>query len=304
MYIDQINLNNIRVFECVFRNRSMTKAAGELHITQSGVSQHIKSLEDVLEVKLFDRIKQRIVPTKEAEALFDEWSGSLLDIEKTLVNLKGGELSLVGNVRVGIPIEFGNNMILPLLAQFAQMHPRVTYDIKYGHASDMNDSLLHGELDFAFLDDFALDRQIQTEVVYHEVHELCASKEYYEKHPAETLDKKYFESLDYMDYLKDEPVLRGWFKHHLGAPNITLKARAHLMDVQGIQAMITSGLGLGILPRHQIKKIDQEKTPLHIFSGSGTPLKNKISVAYVKAKTQTPVITELLSYLSESLKVH
>jgi len=63
LLIDQLNLNHLRVFECVYRTGSMTAAAKELHLTQSGVSQHIKSLEDVLNFKLFDRIQQRLVPT-------------------------------------------------------------------------------------------------------------------------------------------------------------------------------------------------------------------------------------------------
>jgi len=60
MLIDQINLNQLRVFESVYRTKSMTHAARELHLTQSGVSQHIKALEDVLTLKLFDRIKHFI----------------------------------------------------------------------------------------------------------------------------------------------------------------------------------------------------------------------------------------------------
>ena len=47
MIINNLNLNHLLVFECVFRNGSMTAASKELHLTQSGVSQHMKSLEDV-----------------------------------------------------------------------------------------------------------------------------------------------------------------------------------------------------------------------------------------------------------------
>ncbi len=70
MIIDHINLNYLRVFECVFRTGSMTTAAQELHLTQSGVSQHIRSLEDVLGIRLFDRIKKKLIPTTTADILF------------------------------------------------------------------------------------------------------------------------------------------------------------------------------------------------------------------------------------------
>lgn len=69
MIIDRINLNHLRVFECVYRTKSMTIAAEELHLTQSGVSQHIRSLEESLDIRLFDRIKHKLVPTGEARQL-------------------------------------------------------------------------------------------------------------------------------------------------------------------------------------------------------------------------------------------
>ena len=84
MLIDQINLNQLRVFESVYRSKSMTHAARELHLTQSGVSQHIKALEDVLELKLFDRIKQKLVPTPSAKELYASTAKSFEDIVSEL----------------------------------------------------------------------------------------------------------------------------------------------------------------------------------------------------------------------------
>ena len=61
--IQQINLIQLRAFEAVFRTKSMTAAAQELHLTQPGISQHIHSLEDLLERKLFDRVHRKLLPT-------------------------------------------------------------------------------------------------------------------------------------------------------------------------------------------------------------------------------------------------
>jgi DNA-binding transcriptional LysR family regulator len=103
MLLDQFNLNQIRVFECVYRTRSMTMAAKELHITQSGVSQHIKSLEEILEITLFDRVKQKLLPTSSADLLYIEWSKSIADIEKTLLKVSKGNLKVQGKIKFGCP---------------------------------------------------------------------------------------------------------------------------------------------------------------------------------------------------------
>ena len=74
-----LNLNYLRIFLTVYRTKSMTQAAKQLHLTHSGVSQQIKALEEALDITLFDRINRRIIPTSEAEILYSECSKHLDD---------------------------------------------------------------------------------------------------------------------------------------------------------------------------------------------------------------------------------
>jgi DNA-binding transcriptional LysR family regulator len=289
MIIDHFNLNHLRVFECVFRMRSMTEAARELHLTQSGVSQHIKSLEDVLDVRLFDRVKQRLIPTAAATALFKRCTDALYGIEQTLGEIRAGKQLVSGTVSIGMPIEFGNNMVVPLLAKFGMEHPQVRFNLRYGFPNEMNEAILRGDLDFAFVDAFGLDKRITTEKVYDETLHLCATLDYMEGVKEKGKDqRRFFESLHYVDYQPGEPVLRMWFEHHLGSRNLTLETRATVMDVQGVARFILSHAGAGVLPGHLVTQLESAGKRLHTFKGSGKPLKNGISVAYLQERTPTP----------------
>lgn len=301
MIIDHVNLNRIRVFECVFRTRSMTAAALELHLTQSGISQHVKALEEMLGMRLFDRIRQKLVPTSQAQVLYESCSQGLRQIEQALLKLKGGEAQLSGTVSIGMPIEFGNNVILPILAQFAKRHPMVKLRIELDFASAMNAQLLQGTLDFAFVDDFRMDRSIYTEKVYDEVLDLCASDEFVKRAGVPKPTRKYFESLEYIDYQESEAVLRMWFDHHLDARKINLNVRATVMDVQAIARLILAGAGAGILPGHLLAKLQKEGHRIYRFKGSGKPLKNTISVAYLQNRTHSAAATSALESLKKEL---
>lgn len=301
MLIDNINLNVLRPFEAVYRTGSMTRAAEELHMTQSGVSQNIKSLEDILAVKLFDRIKQRPIPTEEAKILFEKCSPFLMEIEQTLNQLSHKDRILRGVLRLGLPIEFGNNVILPLLANWGRMHPEVSFQIRYDSAPRMNEDLLKGELDFAIVDDFAFDPQISVTSVSHEVLTLCASHEYLQGRNLEKMDKKFFETLDYIDYSAEAPIVEMWFKHHYKFSNFRPRFKAYLMDVQGMSRMIRKGMGLGILPLHVVKKERDLSDELHLFEGRGVPLLNHMSLAILKNKTQSLLVQETLKHLTEGL---
>jgi DNA-binding transcriptional LysR family regulator len=301
MLIDQINLNQLRVFESVYRTKSMTHAARELHLTQSGVSQHIKALEDVLELKLFDRIKQKLVPTPSARELYKHTAKSFEDIEAILSKLKKTDKELSGIVSIGMPIEFGNNIVLPLLNAFQQKHPKVRFKIKQGFPFEMNHLLLAGDLDFAFVDSFAMDKGILTEPVYDEILELCVSKKLSVSTKAQA-DFEFYEKLTYVDYQEEQSILSLWMKHHTGHKGAELDVRFHVMDAQAIAKLIMLGAGAGVLPGHLIQRLSQTDDDLQVLKGSGKPLMNTISLANLEDKTLNQAARTILDTLKSAMK--
>ena len=65
------NLERLRVFHAVAQAESFTKAAESLHLTQSGISKHIKAMEDELGVPLFDRVGKKVSLTQAGEILYE-----------------------------------------------------------------------------------------------------------------------------------------------------------------------------------------------------------------------------------------
>ncbi len=301
MIIDQINLNFLKVFLAVYRTRSMTKTAKELAMTQSGVSQNIKTLEDILGVSLFDRVKHRPLPTKAADILYERAKESLLGLENSLLQITGKKTEFDGTVAIGIPIEFGNNLILPLLVEIGKKHPRLNFKLRYGHSEEMNRLLLSGEIDIAYVDDYSFDSAIRTEKVHDEILELVVSNEYLPKIPSK-LTKEFFEELNYIDYLADAYVLRSWFKHHFKFSNLNLNIKASLMDVDGMSRMIVRGMGAGILPRHVVSKLKNRGHEIKAIPGPKTSMMNTISVARLKNRTFTPEVAHTYDTILKRLK--
>ena len=288
MFIDSININSLRVFERVYHTNSMTSAAKELGLTQSGVSQHIKNLEQQLGKNLFDRLKHKLIPTRDADLLAKSCHRHLLALERSLREVTGQMETFRGEVRIGLPLEFGNNFILPMLTEIGRLHTEISFHIKYGHASEMNGLLLTGDLDFAFVDNFSLDSQIELNPVWDETLVLCVSKDYKKiifgnKNPPHNIST--YDKLDYVDYVEGAPVLAMWFKHHLKKPFIP-NVRANLMDVQGMSRIIREGLGAGVLPLHVVNRINkQDGDTLDVFIGQNKPLTNTISLGTVSQRT-------------------
>lgn len=302
MILDNINLNLLRVFEAVCRTGSMTKAANEVHLTQSGVSQNIKNLEELLGLTLFDRVKGRPIPTPKGHELFVTVKRQLGELEHTLAHILEEDVKLKGEIYLGIPIEYGNSFIMPLVSEFSREHPQVEFRFFYGHASQMNHMLLKGELDFGIVDSFSMDDQIETLEVGYEVHTLCAQKNYLKKFGTPGFNKDFLSRLDYIAYLDNAPVLTGWFQHHLKRLCFEGRIKATLMDVQGVGQLIAHGFGAGVLPRHVALKFLKEGYDIHIFEEEGRPLINRLSLATLKGRTQGLHVSSFIDLLKNNLK--
>lgn len=300
MIVDQINLNQLRVFGVVYRLGSMTRAARELHLTQSGVSQHIKALENLIRVTLFDREARRLIPTPQAHVLYKQCHQGFHELETVLQEITGGELRLSGTVRVGMPPELGLNVLLPVVSKFLRQHDQVQVHCHFGLANQISHLLLEGELDFAYVDAFDLDKRISLRKVYDEAHELCASKRYLKKKGVVSHQRSFFEKLDFISYMEGEPLLRRWFRHHLVGPCPKLHVRAYTASPRAVLNLVLHDVGVGILPRHMIVGKSFEKA-IACLPGSKKPLMWPIYVATLEHRTRSPVASALLETIDKSL---
>src|SRR3546814_10975338 len=81
------SISSLRAFEASARHMSFTKAAAELHLTQSAVSRQIALMEETLGLLLFQRVRQRLVLTDAGEQNAEAVRAALDPIHETTVTL-------------------------------------------------------------------------------------------------------------------------------------------------------------------------------------------------------------------------
>ena len=168
MNTNELNINYLNVFRVVYQYKSMTKASEILHLTQSGVSQHISHLEEALNVVLFERIGRQIIPTHLADSLYKACHEAFSILDTSLAIISSKEKIISGEIRLGLPIEFGNTFILPLLAPLAHQYPLIKFQIFYGHALSLKEELIENRIDLAIVDDFQMGNKIEQISIYDE----------------------------------------------------------------------------------------------------------------------------------------
>ncbi len=166
-----INMEWYRIFLYTAKMGNLTKAARELKITQPSVSYAIKQLEEVMGVKLFNRLSKGVQLTTEGSALFEyvEKSFSLLDAgEKrihSLKNLTSGEL------RIGASGPIIKHLLLSPLDDFHNEYSEIRIRLIQGNTQEIIKYLKEGKIDIGFIHMPVDDEEIN--VTYIHTNEDC-----------------------------------------------------------------------------------------------------------------------------------
>ncbi len=124
-------LNAVRAFESAARNASFTSAARELRVSQGAVSRHIAGLEQWLGVKLFLRIHRGVELTPQGSTYYRFAKGALDQIESGSRHLKRTPDKM--RLRLKLPPTFALRWLVPRLARFHALHPKIDVQITTSH---------------------------------------------------------------------------------------------------------------------------------------------------------------------------
>lgn len=128
------HLDDLAAFAAVGRERSFTKAAAKLRISQSALSQTIRALEEHLGVRLLTRTTRSVAPTEAGERLLRTLAPRLEEIESELDALRDLRTRPAGTVRI-TATEFAiDTILLPKLTPVLQSSPdlHVEFVVDYG----------------------------------------------------------------------------------------------------------------------------------------------------------------------------
>lgn len=141
-----MDIHQLKVFASVFRHRSFSKASEELYLTQPTISNHVKSLEEELECKLFDRLGRTIIPTKEADVLYT-YSKEIIEKAEDLKELISRfQKELKGRIIIGASTIPGTYLLPKLMTDFHKQFPSLSFQINIADSRSIVQSILNHEI--------------------------------------------------------------------------------------------------------------------------------------------------------------
>jgi len=145
------DLRQLEIFMNIVDLKSFSKAAKVVFLAQASVSERIATLEDMVGVRLLDRLGREVTPTKAGELLYKH-AVLLLDMKKTaclemqeFMGVKRGDIRLGGST---IPGEY----ILPkILGLFCRKHPMISVNLSVADSVSIETRVLSGSLELGVI---------------------------------------------------------------------------------------------------------------------------------------------------------
>lgn len=277
-----LDLNLCRTFLVVAKLGSISKTATELCVSQPAVSYSIKTLEEELNCKLFNRNAKGVELTADAIKLLYYIENAYNTLETGLKTLKDSNDLLEGEIRIGVPTHICTFLVSEIIESFNKEYPGIKFSIVNKSTAEMVDLLEKRALDI-IIDSYPIysAREDVTIVDLLEVENCFIASNKYTNLLRDTKIS--------IDELTEYPLLLQPEKTstrqalenmiYAGAkkfqPNIEVATTEVMLD------LVMKGLGIGYFTKMSVSNLLESKELIEIPVNEELP-KTNICMAYVK----------------------
>jgi len=284
MSLQHVSLRQLRVFEAAATLNSFSKTAALLHLTQPGVSMHIKELELHAGLPLFERIGKKLFITEAGRELLTrsrELLRSLKDAEDVLDGLKG-----LRRGRITLAVVSTAKYFVPrLLARFGKDYPQLEIRLTVSNRDSVIAQLIANEVDLAIMGRSPQSLDTRAEPFAQNPHVIIAAPD----HPLAKRRRIPVETLARETFIVREPGsgTRLAMQKFFDDRQIPCKVGMEMASNETIKQAVMAGMGVSFLSRHTLD-LELHTRRLAILDVRGTPVIRQWHVAHLAKKRLSP----------------
>lgn len=242
-----INFELYKVFYEVANEKSISKGAEKLLISQPAVTQSIKTLEAELGGQLFIRTPKGVVLTEEGQVLYNYISEGMrffINGTNKFTSLK--ELDS-GNINIGATTIISEQYLMPYLKEFHELYPSININIINDLTDNLIKKLRNGDIDILIMsmnnEDSIKDLDITTITKLHDI--FVGNINYKDKQINNILN----EDLLLQKY---PSVTRSNFNNYLKSQDLSCIPKMEVVSHSLLTSLVENGFGVGLLTKEFI----------------------------------------------------
>ena len=276
-----IETSQLQTLVAVTKAKSFSKAAEDLGVTQSAISQSIKNLESKLEIKIFKRSGKNVVLTPEGERLYHFGSQFLMGLQDTLDELQSDKDQMKGKVRIGTLTGIGKSWLAHEIVDYAKENPDLRLTVRLGHQEDLLSGFENNLLDILILPEEELPSGGEREFFVEEKSTLVFPKNNKDFALKNNLTLNQLEEIPTILFEKDDHLFFRWCRTKFNSVPKKLNVRLMVNSHGHILQAVHEGLGVAVVPNHVLNR-SYFKDKVSTLGGEFEVPSGKLFIVYQK----------------------
>jgi DNA-binding transcriptional LysR family regulator len=293
-----IESSMLQVLIALSHNENISKAAEELNVTQSAVSQALKNLEGKVGFPIITRQGKSVTLTENGMRLAKVAKQYFKRIEETIEQIHLENHEIKGKLHVGSLYGLGKTWLSSRMLDFLSSYPELEVRLSMDFPETVIKKFEQHEIDCLILPEYLVPAFAEKLDLHSEYTTLVFSEKF---NITATTDLKDILALPIIFYENNDPNFYRWCREKFGVVPRNVKPRLVVNSFGQMLQAVNEGLGIAVVPTHVMKR-SHLKTKLKTVGKEFEVFSNKVSFAYHADEAQSYKIKELYKFLLTAAK--
>lgn len=248
-----IESSQLQVLMALSEASSLSQAAEALHITQSAVSQNLKSLESKVGFSVVTRQGKKVVLTPSGRRLAKLGKNYFKKLDDAITDILQDQNKIAGKLRVGTLFGIGKSWIASRMIEFSSHFPDMAIDVKMDFPEKLLKAFENHDLDCLVLPNKIIPAHCEHQILHHENSTLVFPDNDKFNITTETSLKELCEN-PLIFFEEKDPLFYQWCKEKHGSVPRNIKPRIIVNAFGQMLQAVNDGLGIAVVPTHVFRR--------------------------------------------------
>jgi DNA-binding transcriptional LysR family regulator len=275
----------LTAFVAVAEQRNFARAAAQLSIAPSTLSQTIRALEERLGVRLLNRTTRSVAPTEAGERLLARLRPALDNVGQAVEEVNAFRDKPMGTLRIVMGRAIATTVFAPMMAPFLAAYPEITLEAV---SDDARLDLVSNRFDAGLRIGELIERDMIAVKLIDRIRLACvASPDYLKTRDVPTAPKDLMQHECIRHRWKFDEAIRAW-EFERDGERVEIEPQGHLIvnEAQNVVTAAASGVGVGYLPLGMVARQILEKRLVQLLPDWSTEYSGLY--IYYPSRRQTP----------------
>ncbi|MCV0378345.1 LysR substrate-binding domain-containing protein [Nitratireductor sp.] len=258
-----MNYRQVEVFAMIMKAGTASHAAELLNISQPAVSRSLAEFEAEIGFPLFDRVRNRLVPTPEAKLFYRDVETSFRGMDTLRASAAWIRDRGAGEIRLACRSALSSSIVPKAISGFHAAYPDVKVTLHVLWSRDVRDRVASGQCDVGLAAD-----EIDVAGIHHQKflshRALCAIPLGHSLCDHQVIGPQELEGQSLINYVPEDR-LRKQIDHVFAQAGVTPNNIVETIYASTVCALVSSGVGVGFVTTHAVAGVDESRFVLRPF---------------------------------------